>query len=253
MRIAVVTGASSGIGREFARQIPKFYKQLDEIWIIARNEEKLQSLKMELEGVVTIRIYSADITSSRGLQMFLEDFEREQPDIRMLVNAAGFGKMGNISEISSEEQCGMIDLNCRALTQMTCICLPYLSKGSRILNVASASAFSPQPGFAVYAATKSYVYSFSRALGAELKEKGIVVTAVCPGPVQTAFFDVAGEVKESKKSLMAKPEDVVKQALTDSRQKKAVSIYGMAMKGSRLASIFLPDQLLMEIMLKLNN
>ena len=104
----------------------------------------------------------------------------------LLVNAAGFGKTGTVEEIAKEDkklQLRMIDLNCRGLTEMTCTCLPWMHKGTRIINLASAAAFCPQAKFAVYAATKSYVLSFSRSLAAELKEKGIFVTAVCPGPV----------------------------------------------------------------------
>ena len=99
----------------------------------------------------------------------------------MLVNAAGYGKIGNVSDIDLKEQCGMVDLNCTALTRMTGICLPYLSKGSRIVNLASAASFCAQPGFCVYAASKAYVLRFSQGLAAELKKRGILVTAVCPG------------------------------------------------------------------------
>ena len=111
-----------------------------------------------------------------------KELERYSADIRMLVNAAGYGKIGAAEELEMEEQCGMIDLNCRSLTKLTLLCLPYMTKGSRIINIASAAAFAPQPGFAVYAATKSYVYSFSQAIREETKGRGIVVTAVCPGP-----------------------------------------------------------------------
>lgn len=127
------------------------------------------------------------------------ELDRRQADVRMLVNAAGYGKIGNVSDIDLKEQCGMVDLNCTALTRMTGICLPYLSKGSRIVNLASAASFCAQPGFCVYAASKAYVLRFSQGLAAELKKRGILVTAVCPGPVRTEFFDRAGALAASEK------------------------------------------------------
>ena len=126
-----------------------------------------------------------DLRRGYAERLYFEKLQREldrrQADVRMLVNAAGYGKIGNVSDIDLKEQCGMVDLNCTALTRMTGICLPYLSKGSRIVNLASAASFCAQPGFCVYAASKAYVLRFSQGLAAELKKRGILVTAVCPG------------------------------------------------------------------------
>lgn len=142
----------------------------------------------------------------------------------------------------------MVDLNCRALTRMTLLCLPYMHPGSRIINLASAAAFCPQPYFAVYAATKSYVLSFSRSLGEELKTRGITVTAVCPGPVDTPFFDVSGKPQNFLKELtMAQPGPVVHQALKDSRKRKELSIYGLPMKLTYAGTKLLPHKLLLRI------
>ena len=198
MRIAVVTGASSGMGREFVLQLGYFYKNLDEIWggWIARRRERLE----ELSGIsrIPLRIIDGDLQKKKVYRRIHEILTEEKPDIRMLINSAGFGKSGTVTEIARENfriQTDMVDLNCRALTRMTLLCLPYMSRGSRIVNLASAAAFCPQPSFAVYAATKSYVLSFSRALGAELSGREIPVTAVCPGPVDTEFFNVSGNQK----------------------------------------------------------
>ena len=124
-----------------------------------------------------------------------------------------------------------------------------MHKGTRIINLASAAAFCPQAKFAVYAATKSYVLSFSRSLAAELKEKGIFVTAVCPGPVDTLFFEVSGQLPGGlKEAVMADPVQVVKQALIDAKYKKEVSVYGTAMKGAEAATKVLPHGMILKAM-----
>lgn len=251
MRIAVITGASSGIGKEFARQISDCYRKLDEIWILSRSTEKLEALKEELEkkGSFTVKVYDGDLNRDYIYYRVKKDLQKEKPDIRILVNSAGIGKIGRVEETDADIQAEMVELNCKALTKMTCLCLPYLSKGSRIMNVASAAAFAPQPGFAVYAATKAYVHSFSRALSYELKKRKILVTSVCPGPVDTAFFKKAGTVSQSgKKAVMVKPDGVVKKALADTRKGKEISVYGLPMKGARAAAKVFPDGLVMRVM-----
>lgn len=250
MKIAIVTGASSGIGREFVHQLEHFYKELDEIWVIARREDRLQELKKGMKTYV--RIFVGDMTEELVYKQVLNRLENQSPDVRMLVNAAGFGKYGSVEEIAEENkklQLKMIDLNCRGLTQMVTICLPYMSKGSRIINLASAAAFCPQSGFAVYAASKSYVLSFSRALHEELKNKEIYVTAVCPGPVQTEFFEQSGFSDSfTKEAVMVHAKDVVTQALVDAREKKDVSVYGTLMKSAEVAAKVLPHKVIMKAM-----
>ena len=181
MKIAVVTGASSGMGREFAVQVSKLYRNLDEIWVVARRTERLEELKKKL--TVPVRIFDGDLGRDYIYERIEKSLDQKQAKIRLLVNAAGYGKMGLTEKLDSLDLCGMIQLNCIALTKMTRLCLPYMEWGARVVRVAPAAPFAPQPGFAVYAASKSYVYSFSRALRMELKKHGISVTAVCPGPV----------------------------------------------------------------------
>ena len=250
MKIAVVTGASSGMGREFVRQISSFYRSLDEIWVIARRRERLEELRGESR--VPLRIFEGNLIKKQVYRELSCALEERQPDIRMLVNAAGFGKSGSVEAIASVDfraQTDMVDLNCRALTRMTLFCLPYLGRGSRIINLASAAAFCPQPGFAVYAATKSYVLSFSRALGAELRRRGIYVTAVCPGPVDTEFFNISGALTNPLKKLtMAKAEDVVHRALKDSRAGREMSVYGIGMRAAFLGITLVPHGLIMKLM-----
>lgn len=241
-KIAVVTGASSGIGREFALQISKKYKTIEEIWLIARNRERLDEVKEKIDGK-TVRILTLDLTKDADIRFYGNLLERQNPSIRLLINSAGYGIVGHFSDIPYEDSVGMIDINCRALAAITKISLPYMSYPSNIINMSSAAAFLPQPSFSVYAATKSMVLSFSRSLGHELKDTGITVTAVCPGPVDTPFFDKAEEitgVKAYKKLFRAKPSKVVNKALLDAYNYKDVSVYGFTMKAVRAAAKIVP-------------
>lgn len=247
MKIAMITGASSGFGREFVRQIDSLYKELDEIWVVARRVERLHELQSRT--MTKLRVFGGDLLEEEIYQEISETLSDENPNIRMLVNAAGFGKTGTVEEIDEKTQLEMIDTNCRSLTRMTKICLPYLTKGSRVVNIASAAAFCPQPSFAVYAATKSYVLSFSRALRAELEDREIYVAVVCPGPAKTEFFDIAGmSANILKKMTMAQPEKVVKQALIDAKNRKEISVYGGAMKGARVLTKIIPHKIAVEVM-----
>ncbi len=247
MKIALVTGASSGLGREFALMIPKLYEDLDEIWVIARRLDRLRELKDQMD--LPVRIFDGDLTRTAVYNHLEKAMNQLHPDIRLLVNAAGYGKYGHYEDIDPDEQLGMIDLNCRALTKMTLLCLPYMGKGARIIELASAAAFAPEPTFGTYAATKSYVYSFSRSLGYDLKDRKISVTAVCPGPVKTEFFTHAGPAdnkepeNDSAAKGMADPKKVVRQALIDAARRRPVSVYGTTMKLARAAAKILPDGL----------
>ncbi len=251
MKIAVVTGASSGIGKEFVLQISRLYKNLEEIWVMARRTENLEELKKQIS--IPVRIFDGDMQRDYIFERLEKELERRKANIRMLVNAAGYGKVGLFSQIGQREQLGMITLNCQALTKMSLICLPYLTNGSRIINIASSAAFAPQPGFAVYAASKSYVYSFSQALWAELCPRGILVTVVCPGPVDTEFFQRSGKLPNPfKDSLKAAPEQVVRKALLDSVKKRRVSVYGLSMKCARGAAKLIPDAWTVDILRRAN-
>ena len=181
----------------------------------------------------------------------MESLAKEKPTVRMLVNCAGYGVMGEFSKLNVQEELGMIDVNCKALTQITHMCIPYMRENSRIIQLASSAAFMPQPGFAVYAASKAYVNSFSRALAEELRKKKIYVTSVCPGPVDTPFFDLAekdGKTLAIKKLAMALPEKVVEKAIQDSFHKRSVSVYSGYIKAFEVLAKTVPHKLLLTAM-----
>lgn len=237
MNIAIITGASSGMGKEFALQLAPILKKTDELWLIARNGEKLLDLENKLKEMKIrpeTKIFPMDITEENKLNQFAEAMMILNPHISVLVNCAGIGVYGDFEKQSRDETSEMVRLNVLALTQLTKICLPYMKKGSKIIQAASGAAFLPQPQFAVYAATKAYVYSFGRALAKELKKRGITVTTMCPGPVNTPFLEHAygryGELSKWKKLVMADTKKVVHKAIKDCGKKKEVSIYGIPMK-----------------------
>ena len=251
MKIAIVTGASSGMGREFVRQLSA-YVQVDEIWAVARRREALEALKAEVP--VTVRPIVLDLLKSESFDELRSLLEGEQPEIALLVNAAGFGKFGAYHKTTIEDDCRMIDLNCKALLVMTRLCIPYMKPGSHILELDSLSAFQPVPYITTYGATKAFVLSYSRAMNRELKCKGIRVMAMNPGWVKTEFFRHAfqsndGEVQYFDRLYEAA--DVVRTGLHDLyKTKKDCSIHGLPVKLQVLAVKLVPHRFVMDIWLK---
>ena len=194
MKTAVITGASSGLGREFVRQFYSVFPEIERVWLIARRTDRLQELAEQLEekGISTLTL-PLDLCDTMSFTAYQEHLVEEQPEIALLVNNAGCGYLGNIGEIDTVSQTRMIDLNLRALTAITNLSVPYMEAGSRILNVSSIASFCPTPRMTVYSATKAYVSAYTIGAAEELKTKGITVTAVCPGPMKTEFFDAAGD------------------------------------------------------------
>lgn len=233
------------MGKEFVRQLSENYRCLDEIWVISRGRRRLEALRKSSRK--PLAVLPLDLRRRADQERLKEKLQREKPSIKILVNGAGVGSIGNVQELSEGEQRSMVRLNCEGLTEVTCLCLPYMKRNSRILMMASAAAFLPQPGFAVYAASKAYVLSFSRALRAEQKSRGITVTAVCPGPVDTPFFEKAEKKRKMaayKKASMAEPEKVVARAIRDGGAGKELSVYGGSIKALRIGAKLLPHRLL---------
>ena len=251
MNIAIVTGASSGMGREFVLQLSQ-YVQVDEIWAIARRESALEALKTEVK--IPVRPIVLDLLESTSFDAFAELLEAEKPNIKLLVNAAGFGKFGPYHKVSLEDDCRMIDLNCKALLVMTRLCVPYMQPGSHILQLDSLSAFQPVPYITTYGATKSFVLSYSRSMNRELKSKGIRVMAMNPGWVKTEFFNHAfqtngdGEVRYFDRLYEA--DEVVTTGLKDLyRTKKDYSVHGFPVKFQVFLVKLVPHRFVMDIWL----
>lgn len=245
MKIALITGASSGMGREIIRQLHKHF-QVDEIWAVARRKDRLEEL--EKLTPFTVVPVEADLSEKTSLIKIKDLLEEKKPEISLLVNCAGFGKIGKVEEIPLNEQLGMLEVNCSALTAVTNISLPHMKEGGRIMQFASVAAFLPQPKFAVYAASKSYVLSFSRALNSELRERKIKVCAICPGPVKTEFFTLAestGKLAAYKTKFMAPADKVVKKALKAVKKGRQISVYGFTMKFLHLITKILPQRLVL--------
>lgn len=251
MKIAIVTGASSGMGREFVRQLSE-YVQVDEIWAVARRREALEALKAET--TVPVRPVVLDLLEMESFDKIRAMLEETRPEIRLLVNAAGFGKFGAYHKTSIEDDCRMIDLNCKALLVMTRLCIPYMKPGSHILELDSLSAFQPVPYITTYGATKAFVLSYSRAMNRELKDKGIRVMAMNPGWVKTEFFRHAFQTNDGEVQYfdrLYEAADVVKTGLHDLyKTKKDCSIHGLPVKLQVLAVKLVPHRFVMDIWLK---
>lgn len=214
-RIGIITGASSGLGRAYAKHMDKVM-ELDELWLVARREERLISLADSLR--CDCRVLALDLTERESIGLLQRTLEEEKPEVSVLVSAAGFGKFGRAEDMTGSETEDMIALNCRAAVEVTRACIPYLRRGSRVLEIASCAAFQPLPGMNLYAATKAFLLHYTRALREELAHRGVLVTAVCPYWIKTEFMAVARDTAhpEAVKStpLAMRPEAVAAWSLT---------------------------------------
>ncbi len=225
MKIAVITGASSGMGREFVYALDR-EEQFDEIWVIARREYRLEELKAKCRNPIRPLVW--DLEKRESLYAYRELLEKERPEIDVLVNAAGFGLFGTFAEMDMDRQLDIIDLNSRALTGMCHLSIPYMKAGARIWNMGSMSSWQPVPYINVYGASKAYVLSFSRALGKELEKQGIRVMAVCPGWITTEFFEHAVHDDTIRYyNRFYPPEQVIAKAIRDMKKGRKVSVLGL--------------------------
>ncbi len=248
MKIAVITGASSGMGKEFVLQFEK-YISVDEVWVIARRADRLEELADKVK--CKLRAVSLDLLDSKSFDEYKALLKEHKPEIELLVNCAGFGKFGKYENIPLEDNINMINLNCTALVVMTELSLPYMKKGSKIIQLDSLSAFQPVPYITVYGATKAFVLSYSRAMNRELKPRGIRMMAVNPAWVRTEFFEHSAVTNDSDVNYFNKiyeAKDVVKTALRDLyKRKKDYSVYGLAVRNQVRLVKLLPHSMVMNV------
>lgn len=242
--IAIVTGASSGLGAAFTHQLDKgAFGRLDEIWIIARHADKLEALARSLS--TPARPFALDLADETSYEHIAQALAQEKNlTVALLINNAGFGAFGSFSSVPAEQNAAMVRLLALAPVELSYQVLPYMLPGSRILNVSSAAAFMPQPRLSVYSAAKRFVLDFSRALDTELKSVGIHVTAVCPRFMRTAFLDhtldSAEAMRMARLTGFEKPEHVAVKALRAARLGHALCIPSPYMRALYAATKVLP-------------
>lgn len=256
--IAIVTGASSGIGREFLKLILKD-SDICEIWAIARNKDRLELLKVKHgEKIHPLPIDLTDRKNYDIIKTMLFDAaantnSNEKFTIKYLINCAGFAKFCSYDDISLDESLNMIDLNICALTAMGLLCLPYMERGCHIINMSSQAAFQPLPYQNIYSSTKAYVRNYTRALNTELKKRGITATAVCPGWMITGLYEralIGANPATNCFPGIVSPDVVAKKALRDAKNGKDISIYSLYVKAAHITAKFLPQKIMIKIWLK---
>ncbi len=246
-KIAIITGASSGMGQRFCYEIDKL--GLDEVWGVALNDEATETAQ---HMKTPFKYISLDLTKDESFKTLDAELKKEDIAVEWLINASGYGKFGRYDEISIEDQLGMIDLNCKALTHLTLLTIPYMPAGGRIVEFGSIAAFQPIPYIGVYGASKAYVLSYSRALNRELKSKKISVTCLCPYWTKTKFFDRATKTNAKQKVVtkyvaMYDPEKVIKRAMKGAMKRKDVVLYGFISKAQTAMVKLLPHKWVMSI------
>ncbi len=249
MKVAIVTGASSGMGKWFSVYIPMFYPEIEEVWLIGRNVKRLNIVANHVK--VGTKVIAVDLLTESGIKTVKNLLEEIKPEVDILVNSAGVGVLGDFERLTVKESLETININCVVPTRLMHMIIPYMSKKSHLINMASGAAFICQPGFAVYAASKAYILSLGDALSKELKHRGIYVTTVCPGAVNTPFINKAqkySRIRWFKKLIMANERCVVHLALWDSKKRKTRSIYGIYMLLFSVVCKIVPLKILMKFM-----
>ncbi len=247
MKVAVITGASAGLGREFLKALPDAFPEIEEYWLVSRSKEKL----LDAARLVPkqCRVFPLDLTKDESyakLSRYLSEFT---PDISLLINNSGCGFLGDVGEGDLARQIQMVDLNLKGLTAVTHLVIPYMSEGGHIINISSIASFCPNARMTVYSASKSYVTAFTFGIGEELKSKGITATAVCPGPMDTDFI-VAGGIKGHSKTFdvlpYCDPAKVAKGALAAASRGRSVYTPTAFYKFYRVVSKLAPTKLMMK-------
>jgi uncharacterized protein len=246
--VTLITGASAGLGVEFARQCAA---RGDELVLVARRADRLDGLARALPG--RSHVFPLDLAQPEAALSLVDAMEAEGLAIDTLINNAGFGLVGRFADQPLERQREMIDLNVRTLTELCRLTLPAMLERGRggILNIASTAAFQAGPHFAVYFATKAYVLSLTEALHQEAKGTGVRVAALCPGPVATEFGEVAGFTSERFTRFAADPSEVVKAAPAGFERNRAIVIPGVVNKLTAQSNRLAPRALVRRVVARL--
>ena len=248
--ICVITGASSGIGKEFFIRLAADKDfSFDEIWVIARSTERLEALKALTDTPVVA--ISLDLSREESYEEYAKLLADADVRVKLLVNCSGYGKFESTANVGTRTSLDMIDLNVKGTVAMDIETLKYMDEGCGIINIASVAAYQPIPYINVYGATKSFVLNFTRALGVEMKPRGIRVMAVCPFWTKTEFFDraIKSDVDPvvKKYAAMYDPRDIVTRALRDYKRGKSVSLFGFITKLQLLGVRLMPVPMVMQV------
>lgn len=240
--IAIVTGASGGLGKAFVALLIK--ENLDEIWCVARNAEKLFELKAAYgDKIIPL---SLDLSKQQSIEHIQKMLEEERPSIAYVINNAGIGEsLGSYKDLGVEKAYEVIGVNCSAVVGLCTVCMPYMQKGSRIINLSSQSAFQPVPYLNLYAATKVFVRNYTRALNVELKDAGISATAVCCGWTETEMLPKTHNGIAIKYPGLVLPKGVAVKALADAKKGKDMSVYTAYVKYMHVLSKLFPHKAVM--------
>ena len=248
MNIAIITGASAGLGQAFFDSIVKRYPDLEQIWLIARRADRLAAMA---EGCpIPVEVFPLDLTAEASYKAFEARLAAEKPAVRIFINNAGLGELNDMIDSDWQTQIRMVDLNCRGLTAMATAVLPYMAKGGFIINVASIAAFAPNARMTVYSATKAFDLHLSRGLREELRPRGINVLAVCPGPMATEFLavaDIKGRSKTFEILPYCDPKRVADRAVVKAAAGRGVYTSTAFFKFYRILSKILPTALVIKL------
>ncbi|HKM35955.1 MAG TPA: SDR family NAD(P)-dependent oxidoreductase [Lachnospiraceae bacterium] len=239
--IAIITGATGGLGIEFVSQL---INDVDEIWAIARNEEKLVNLGDQFG--TKIKGFSIDLTDPFNLEKIRNRLLQEDVQVAYLVNNAGTGRMSASIDFSDTEIINHVNVHNTSMAILCNICLKYMGKGSHIINIASQAAFQPNPYINLYASSKVFCYSYSRALALELESMGITVTVVCPGWIKTDLLQTERNGVKIAFPHLAEAKDVVFQAIKDAGKGKNISVYSTYVRWQRFLSWLFPTKAVMK-------
>jgi len=260
---ALITGASSGLGAEFARQLAP---DAHSLVLVARRLDRLDAMKEKLQGLhrnLTVHVYGADIGSEDQRVALVNWLPSQNLKVDFLINNAGLGDRGPFESSDWNKVRSILDVNICALTHLIRLLLPSMTLGGRaaILNVSSVAGFLPLPNTAVYSATKAYVTTLSEALAIELRPRGITVTALCPGPISTEFHAAARRPEDGDKAshaetmpaLVVTPEEAVRAALVAVSRDRARVIPGPLLCVSVTLALLVPFFLTREVLRALRN